>query len=269
MIERADSDVRVLAESSMPENPQLARNISHFAVLTQRETEEFECQRRKVQLIKRTLAVLPTRGSLADVGCFTGIATQMYGSLGFLRVVGFDVSPDALRVASERGIDVRRWVAGDTPCPAEDGEFDVIVAADIIEHLVDTDGFLRELSRILAPSGVVIITTPNLAYWGSRLRLFVGKPPVSSPGASPSIRTDQGIDLNHIRLSTSGEWEGVFRAHGFTVVDTRGWSLVRASHGGIGVQVRKLIDRQLSKIPTLAFGLIFLLRRSDSYLKEN
>src|SRR5512135_86357 len=162
----------------MPENPQLTRNASDFAERARNELEEFRWQSEKVELIGRTLARLPTHRALADIGCFTGIATEKYRSLGFSRAVGFDASLDALRLASDRGVDTRRWVIGEAPCPADDGEFDVIVAADIIEHLVDTDGFMRELFRILSPEGSLVVTTPNLASWRSRLRLLLGKPPI-------------------------------------------------------------------------------------------
>lgn len=69
------------------------------------------------------------------------------------------------------------------------------------------------------------------------------------------------IDLNHIRIANSSEWQALFRAHGFTVVDVKGWSLMHAIDGGLGVRVRKIIDGYLTRVPTLAFGLMFLLRK--------
>src|ERR1700730_3894433 len=112
----------------MTETSQFARNVSDFTERAGNEIEEFRWQREKVELITHIIAGLPTHRVLADVGCFTGITTEKYRSLGFSRVVGFGVSPDALHLASKRGIEDRRWIAGETPCPAEDSEFDVIVA---------------------------------------------------------------------------------------------------------------------------------------------
>jgi len=243
----------------MAENPQLSRNMAAFGERTLNEAEEYRWQSEKFDLISRTIARLATRRALADVGCFTGMATAQYRSLGFARVVGFDASVDALKLASNRGIDARRWLIGETSCPAEDNEFDVIIAADIIEHLIDTDGFLRELARVLSSGGFLIVTTPNLAAWRSRMRMLLGKAPLSYPGASPSVQADEMIDLNHIRIANCREWETLFRAHGFTVIDVKGWSLMHAVSGGIGVRVRKLIDGYLTRVPTLAFGLMFLL----------
>ena len=245
----------------MAENPQLSRNISAFGDRALNEAEEFRWQSEKVDLISHTIERLGARRALADVGCFTGMATAQYGSLGFARVVGFDASLEALKLAASRGINTRSWLIGETSCPADDNEFDVIVAADIIEHLVDTDGFLLELGRILGPGGFLIITTPNLAAWRSRLRMLLGKSPLSFPGASPTVQADEMIDLNHIRIANSSEWQALFRAHGFTVIDVKGWSLMHAIEGGLGVRIRKVIDGYLTRIPSLAFGLMFLLRR--------
>jgi SAM-dependent methyltransferase len=49
------------------------------------------------------------------------------------------------------------------PCPA--AHFDLIVAFEIIEHLRDPDAFLQELRRVLHPSGVLLLSTPNRLYY--------------------------------------------------------------------------------------------------------
>jgi predicted TPR repeat methyltransferase len=162
------SERKIMGEGNPSDNAQLARNRAIFTELASNEVEHFRWQREKVELIKRTIQGIQQRGVLAEAGCFTGITTEQYRP-GFERAVGFDASEIALAVAAARGIDARRWLAGAERCPASDSEFKVMVAADIIEHIVDTDGFMLELSRILAPDGFLIVTTPNLAYWRSRL----------------------------------------------------------------------------------------------------
>ena len=63
------------------------------------------------------------------------------------------------------------------PLPFEDGAFGAVFAGEIIEHLVDTAGFLAELHRVLAPGGVAVITTPNLASFENRVRMLLGRYP--------------------------------------------------------------------------------------------
>ncbi len=46
--------------------------------------------------------------------------------------------------------------------PFEMGVFDAVYAGEIIEHLLDTAAFLREVRRVLRPGGSVVLTTPNL-----------------------------------------------------------------------------------------------------------
>jgi len=45
-------------------------------------------------------------------------------------------------------------------------QFDVIVAGDIVEHLVNFEGFFENLERLLAPGGKILLSTPNPFYAG-------------------------------------------------------------------------------------------------------
>jgi len=54
--------------------------------------------------------------------------------------------------------------------PWDDAQFDAVFAGEIIEHLLDTLAFLKECRRVLRPMGVLVLTTPNLAYWRNLLQ---------------------------------------------------------------------------------------------------
>ena len=237
------------------------RNEETFTDLVAAEEEHLRWQSEKVALIQRVLRRSGARGVLADVGCFTGGATVLFRSTGFERVVGFDSCEPALVRAAARGIEVRYWRAGAERCPAADEEFDFVVAADVIEHCVDTDALLGELRRILHRDGWLVVTTPNLAFWISRLRLLLGKVPWSYPGASPTVRADMKIDLNHIRITTRREWEALFRAWAFGVEDVVGWSVLGAMGESLGIRARRVVDRWMTRFPAGAFGLLFVLKR--------
>lgn len=240
-------------------------NDKEFSGRVEEEAWYFQWQEEKVKLISGLLLADQASGTLGDVGCFTGVATAIYRESGFDRAVGFDVSRDALGRASERGVEGRLWSAGEEDCPAADGEFSVVVAADVIEHIVDTDRFLKDVSRVLQPNGRAVVSTPNLAFWLSRIRLLVGKPPWSYPGASYTIKADGQIDLSHIRINTVSEWSALFEARGFQVEGVYGWSLLSAIRGtALGVRVRRAIDRLLTRFPSLAFGIVFVLRKRSS-----
>jgi 2-polyprenyl-3-methyl-5-hydroxy-6-metoxy-1,4-benzoquinol methylase len=242
----------------------IVRNLEAFTEAVADEDEQLRWQGEKLRLIESVLDGVDAHGVLADVGCFTGAATARYAAHGFERAVGFDLSAAALAVARGRGIETRLWRAGEEPCPAADGEFDIVIAADIIEHIVDTDAFLTEIRRIVRSDGLVIITTPNLAFWISRLRMLLGRTPWSYPGPSPTVKADLTIDVNHIRVSTRKEWENLFISHRFRVQAVRGWSILHAMGSSLGIRIRRMVDRCLTRNPDFSFGLLFVLRKPQA-----
>ena len=53
--------------------------------------------------------------------------------------------------------------------PAKIGQFDLVIACEIVEHVAHTVDFLRQLKRFVAPGGRILITTPNGAYFRNKL----------------------------------------------------------------------------------------------------
>ncbi len=215
----------------------------------------------RVRAVRGMLGRCDAPGPLADVGSFTGFAAKEYAAVAGGRAVCFDFAEEALAACREGGMEARSWNVAAEPCPAEDGEFGTVVAAEIIEHLEDTDRFLAELTRILAPGGLLVVTTPNLAYWLNRLRLMAGRVPWSYPGVSRTSRDSVTVDLNHLRVSTAREWLSLFGAHGLHLEARGSYSLPLPRPGGIWPNLRLMLDGVLSIFPGLAFGLVFGLRK--------
>lgn len=94
---------------------------------------------------------------ILDVGCGAGATAIDFSADGW--VCACDRSLHALRFVGERGIATR--VAADADkLPFRDGSFDIILAFDVIEHVADDAGFVRELARVLAPGGALAIHVP-------------------------------------------------------------------------------------------------------------
>ena len=97
-------------------------------------------------------------GSVLDLGCGTG-----YGSAELAghqaRVIGMDrVAPS---VSARRS--AARFVRGELRgLPFASTRFDLVVSFQVIEHLLDPTNYLREIARVLRPSGALLLTTPNL-----------------------------------------------------------------------------------------------------------
>lgn len=244
-------------------NESETKNIAAFSdpELILAEDEMFRWQAGKAQTIVTILEGLNPRERIADIGSFTGRLALEYKRAGVRRIECFDASASALDRARARGFDAHLWRAGEEPCPAAAATFDVIVAADIIEHILNTDGFISELVRIVRRGGYLIVSTPNLAFWLSRIRLLVGKVPWSYPATSGTVWKDPMIDANHIRIHTVSEWSHFFTASGLLLERIEPYSLLPAIEGGFSVRARRFLDALLGRWPGLAFGAIYLLRR--------
>jgi SAM-dependent methyltransferase len=98
-----------------------------------------------------------------DIGCGTGFNLDELGARGVARAVGLDISADALAYCRERRLTT--LVRGDgSRLPFTDASFDLVIALDLIEHLEDDEAALKELARVLAPGGQVIIFTPAYRF---------------------------------------------------------------------------------------------------------
>lgn len=99
-----------------------------------------------------------------DLGCGTGGVLAQLGVFG--RAYGIDPSPEAATYCHKRGLPVA--LASGLNLPFPDRTFEAVLALDVIEHVDDDVGILREARRVLRPGGIVVITVPALPWlWSS------------------------------------------------------------------------------------------------------
>jgi ubiquinone/menaquinone biosynthesis C-methylase UbiE len=115
----------------------------------------------QAQRIRTIINFMEIAGSDAvlDAGCGEGYI--------FLRLpqsrrrVGIDLSPTALEIAARRNPDIE-WIRGDVEkMPFDAATFDKVCCSEVIEHVLDPEAVLKELHRVVKPTGRVIITVPN------------------------------------------------------------------------------------------------------------
>jgi len=98
-------------------------------------------------------------GHLLDVGCATGVFLDGMCQRGWT-VTGVEVNAKAAQYARERlGLEVFVGELEDAGYP--DASFDVITLWDVLEHVPDPRRTLGEISRILRPSGLLVLSLPN------------------------------------------------------------------------------------------------------------
>lgn len=155
-------------------------------------------------------ARLSRRKQVLDAGCGSG-----YGSAELARtaagVLGIDRSAEAIAFArGEYRAANLRFEEGDCAAlPVADGSIDLVVAFEVIEHLEDWRGFLREVRRTLAPSGQFIVSTPNKLYYSESRKEAGPNPFHVHEFEFDEFRAELGEVFPHVLMFLENHAEGV------------------------------------------------------------
>lgn len=138
-----------------------AASLSHVAKLSQ--SPEVANDESKIRLVQNY-----TDGKrLLDVGCALGGFLLRAKESGF-DVSGVEYSESAAKHSREvHGLDVSQGTLFEAALPSE--SFDVVTMWDVIEHLADPHENLAEVSRLLKPGGILVMTTGDVNSLWSRL----------------------------------------------------------------------------------------------------
>ncbi len=121
-------------------------------------------RRRVLDVVLRSLDV-PVGARVLDAGCGSG--RNMVELRRFGEVTGIELSRPSVEAARAR--DVGEVVEGSVlEMPFADDSFELAVSLDVIEHLEDDIGALRELRRVVAPGGQLLVTVPAYQWLWSR-----------------------------------------------------------------------------------------------------
>ncbi|MCA9405721.1 MAG: glycosyltransferase, partial [Candidatus Omnitrophica bacterium] len=125
----------------------------------------------KAHFLTDTAAGLLTdapKGSVLDLGCGRGLLSKKIHDMGFA-VTAADMKRDRFK-----HLDVIQFqnVNLDQPLPFDDDSFDYIFFLEVVEHLKNPYQVVKEISRILKPEGILILSTPNILNLRSRLRFL-------------------------------------------------------------------------------------------------
>jgi 2-polyprenyl-3-methyl-5-hydroxy-6-metoxy-1,4-benzoquinol methylase len=174
-------------------------------------------------------------------------------------VVGVD-----LHQVSGVADNVDQFIVGnlDQGLPSElPSAIDIVVCADVLEHVREPEELLRELATRLNRGGVVVASIPNFGHWYPRIRTILGLFDYDSRGI---------LDSTHVRFFTRRSFERTALAAGYTVkrIGYTGLPLEVVLRGGNGKKVPailrpiQVIDVFLIKIrPQLfAYQMLYELR---------
>ena len=158
------------------------------------------------------LSLIPENCAVLDVGCASGYLGVELARRG-CRVWGVDTDRRALaaipdgayeRVAQADLNTLKQW-------PFYPVQFDVVVVADVLEHVVEPERAMRILAGALAPSGQMIVSLPNVANVRTRLGLLLGRFEYTETGI---------LDRTHLHLYTYASGTRLVRSGGLKVEET-------------------------------------------------
>jgi len=206
-------------------------------------------------------ALVPDQASrVLDVGCAGGALAAALKARGVLHVAGVERHPEAAAQARGR-LDV--LVEGDilsVRLPFAPGEFDLIVFADVLEHLPDPEAALRRYLPYLAPQGRLLVSVPNLRFYLVLLRLLCDR----------WAYTDAGIrDRTHLRIFTRRSLIALLEGCGLRVERlTRNYRLFedQSRMGRPGALLSRLVRASLAPLlfpDLMAFQYLVLARRAS------
>ncbi|MDA8109073.1 MAG: class I SAM-dependent methyltransferase [Betaproteobacteria bacterium] len=174
-----------------------------IALLHSRKDRRREARAETLRSAVREL--LAGGGRLLDVGCGVGDNLAELGGLGIV-LRGLEYAEQSARVArTALGDSAEVMVGSATAIPLSDTTTDVVVCLEVLEHIHDHEGALREIGRVLKPHGHLVISVPYRHWF-----------PVYEPL------------MGHLRHYTRDDLEGLLARHGYRIVrylpNYPGWS---------------------------------------------
>ncbi len=135
-------------------------------------------------------------GRLLDCGCGDGARGALIRARNGARVVGLERDPALAAEAKARLDEVVCLDPDSDALPFEDGAFPCVLCVDLIAQLRNPKPFLEEVARVVAPSGLLILTVPNLQFFRCVAMLAEGRWDYEQSGP---------LAHNHLRFFTAYE----------------------------------------------------------------
>ncbi|WP_445152737.1 class I SAM-dependent methyltransferase [Baekduia sp. Peel2402] len=197
---------------------------------------------------------VPPGSRVLDVGCATGYLAAELTKRG-CTVDGVEFDPVAAEQARKPGR-CREVVVGDLEAPLTREAVeamvgtrpDVVVCADVLEHLRDPWSTLAWLHTLLPAGGRAVISVPNIAHWTARRALLRGRFDYADFGL---------FDRTHLRFFTRASAAELARRAGFAVLRERPAGAPLPLESRVPA-LRAVRDRCVRRYPE-AFALQFVL----------
>jgi glycosyltransferase involved in cell wall biosynthesis len=184
-----------------------------------------------------------------DVGCGPGWVAGELRRRGH-HVTGLDISTDP-EVHERTDVFVEANV--EDGLPTEVGrDFDVVIAADVIEHVSDPETLMAELAGAIRPEGMIVASVPNFGHWYPRGRTAVGLFDYDQRGI---------LDRTHLRFFTRRSFRRLLDSTGLITMSERyaGLPLDVLGVGGPLGSIAGRVDRLVTRVWPTMFAYQFVV----------
>ena len=147
--------------------------------------------------------------AILELGCgtgATGVAALSAGKAG--RYVGLEIDPSAAREAQAVLSEVLVGDVAQMDLTRFYGQFDAVIASEVLEHLTDPAKVLRDLALCIKPGGMIYASSPNISHWKVIRDLIRGHFDYAPDGV---------MDESHLRWFTPRTFRAMFEGAGILV----------------------------------------------------
>ena len=176
------------------------------------------------------VGLVPKGARVLEFGCATGYMSEVLSRRLGCSVTGIEISPEAGELARQH---CKRVIVGDAEtldlaALLGDEQFDIILFADVLEHLREPGALLGRVEPLLAEGGSIIASIPNIAHGSVRLALLNGEFQYHETGL---------LDSTHLRFFTRESIQQLFETAGYLIT---AWTRQRIDIDRTEIEVPKL-----------------------------
>lgn len=159
------------------------------------------------EIAAHVLSAIPLGSKILDMGAGEGALSARLSDMGY-RVTAADKDPQGFRCKAAEFVCLDFDSARDIDAFVDSREntFDAVLGVEVIEHVQDQWQYVRQLTKLAKPGGLILVTTPNTTSWLSRLKFLL-------TGRFHQF-DDEDLSYGHINPLSSWELELILRSIG-------------------------------------------------------
>jgi SAM-dependent methyltransferase len=189
-----------------------------------------------------------------DLGCSSGLLAERLREMGH-QVIGVDVS-ELEGVTGRTDAFFKADLNEGIPSEVGTG-YDIVLAADVLEHLVNPGALMHLIRQVIAPGGTAIFCVPNVAHWYPRIRSTMGMFDYDQRGI---------LDATHLRFFTRRSIRKLVERQGYEIkrIEPVGLPFDALKVHSAKGRWLKLVDHFLLAVWPTMFGYQFIIEATPT-----